>query len=199
MKSITTMQIDKLKMLAEKIIGGEPPVCHLFGVQSRGSSSLKDAYDDLIGIVDYNRRCGIVSPGTVDPGAIHTLHPDQIGKVGVAHLDFGWHKDIWEIGMFKKSVPRLTHKAFLSIRYEEVHRDTDKNGIIDEKDLADKADGICHHWGWGGSVVGTSSDGCQVDQFINDLNAEIRLAEDSGLKVFSYLLLKEEEFPQIFL
>ena len=174
----------------------DAPECFLFGVQKSGGATPDDAFDDVVGIV-VNDNC-YVFRGTTNPGQYWILHPEELGNKGAAFLDFGWHKDLWEIGVFKRSVPRLKHTAFISRRLADVHRDIDKNGHIDAADIEAKAEGICCHGMWNMPRVDRGSAGCVGPQKMDDIQMLINIAETSGQKTFSFLHLREDELPDIF-
>jgi|WetSurMetagenome_2_1015567.scaffolds.fasta_scaffold79970_3 hypothetical protein len=191
--------VPKILELAKKKrpIKDDLPEMFLVGVRKYGSNSLLDLYDDLLGF--YYRDCIFLGTGTTDPGKYFTLHPEELGVTGVAHMDAGWHENAFKIGFHKASDPRLKHEAFISTGLEDVHRDMDKDGDIDEKDKAGKADGVNFHWGWGMATVGRASAGCQVMQMLADLNKALEYGKLSKQTLFSYLLLLEEEIPEAFI
>jgi len=129
---------------------------------------------------------------TTDPGTHWLQNPENVK--GTAILVPGQYIDCWQIGLH-----RGKYKALTQCRPVKVYRDNDKDN---EHDLSPESvdTGVfginLHraHEEFNLEKVDKYSAGCQVIQNHNDFNVFMTCNEQSGVKTFSYTLLREEDF-----
>ncbi|HPA71668.1 MAG TPA: hypothetical protein PLI62_14230 [Spirochaetota bacterium] len=156
---------------------------------SNSADAENDVWNDVL--IAASDEVILLCQGTTDPGRAATLQH----SVGADHLQIGFYKDLWEIGWHGGKDKSWRHRAFVQgMRQVSTVRDTNRNFIVDPEDLliTDKAG-----WGMNGhtvigprpATIGNWSWGCQVWLFRNEFEKVLSLAEKSGMKLFSYLLM----------
>lgn len=197
MKTITNpLKIKLLKRLYE-LNGATWKDFNLSGI-SNAADAEKDKWNDVL--IASTNDVILLCQGTTDPGRAAT----QQHRVGADHLQFGFHEDLWETGWHGGKDKPWRHRAFIQgMHLVSTVRDTNRNFIIDPEDLlvTDKAG-----WGMNGhtvigprpATIGNWSWGCQVWLFRDEFEKVLSLADKSGMRLFSYLLIplksENEEF-----
>jgi len=180
---------------------------NIFGVEKTGASALDDKFQDVLGInvgdeIHFYR-------GTTDPGKYYTVNPITYkGVTGGAHLKFGYHHNIWMVGMHAEGTD-FAHEAL--VQYGNaitIIRDIDRDGIGEDTEPTQTGYfGINFHRAHPSIIVenvGRYSAGCQVVQNPASHKAAMDLIKGSNKYKnnskarFSYLLLTQEEFPEAF-
>jgi hypothetical protein len=157
---------------------------HLVGIRSK--ANLKNQFDDLIAVINNNEITWYTC--TTNPGT-HWLQ-NLLNAKGAALLKPGQWKDCWHVGMHQGKYEALTQCAPVT-----VFRDGDKDDVAEESSVTETGIfGINIHRANPNAVsklIDKWSAGCQV---LNDPKQFAELlgkCKKSGLKKFTYTLLKE--------
>jgi hypothetical protein len=157
---------------------------HLVGIRSK--ANLKNQFDDLIAVINNNEITWYTC--TTNPGT-HWLQ-NLLNPKGAALLKPGQWKDCWHVGMHQGKYEALTQCAPVT-----VFRDGDKDDVAEESSVTETGIfGINIHRANPNAVsklIDKWSAGCQV---LNDPKQFAELlgkCKKSGLKKFTYTLLKE--------
>jgi len=156
----------------------------LIGVRSKEDAI--DAFDDRFFLIDGDKFYSYT--GTTNPGIY--WHQNFGKKTGVALLKPGQYIDCWELGKHKGLYPAWVQRSPVT-----VYRDDDKDNKSDEGGKEETGlFGINIHHASADHVstkIGKWSAGCQVFNDPVQHGQLMILSEASGLKKFSYTLLKE--------
>lgn len=156
----------------------------IVGIRSKADSPNK--FDDLIGLVEKDNITWFT--GTTNPG-IHWLK-NLLNPKGAALLKPNQYLDTWKLALHQGKYEALCQRKPVT-----VYRDSNKNNFTEETSVVDTGlFGINIHRA-NPSVISTIIDkwsaGCQVLNNPSDFNFLIKRCKESGLKDFSYVLLKE--------
>lgn len=180
---------------------------NIFGVEKTGASALDDKFQDVLGInvgdeIHFYR-------GVTEPSKYYTVNPITYkGITGGAHLKLGYHHNIWMVGIHAAGTG-FAHEALLQTgNAVTIIRDIDKDGIAEDNEPEQRGYfGINFHRAHPSAIsdsVGLYGAGCQVMQnpesfikFMNLLKGSDKYKKNVVSR-FSYLLLKQEEFPEAF-
>ena len=157
---------------------------HIVGVRSK--ANVKNKFDDLIGVVDFNEihwfEC------TTNSGT-HWLK-NLLNPKGTAVLKPNQYVDGYKFGLHQGK-----YKALVQAKAVEVYRDKDKDDIAEEQGVIDKGFfGINIHRAnpsFKSLLIDKWSAGCQVLSNPKDFDKLIDLCEESNLETFNYTLLNE--------
>lgn len=156
----------------------------IVGIRSKADSPNK--FDDLIGLIEKDNITWFT--GTTNPG-IHWLK-NLLNTKGSALLKPNQYLDTWKLALHQGKYEALCQRKPVT-----VYRDSNKNNFSEETSVVDTGlFGINIHRA-NPSVISTIIDkwsaGCQVLNNPIDFNFLIKRCKESGLKDFSYVLLKE--------
>ena len=156
----------------------------IVGIRSKADSPNK--FDDLIGLIENNNITWFT--GTTNPG-IHWLK-NLLNTKGSALLKPNQYLDTWKLALHQGKYEALCQRKPVT-----VYRDSNKNNFSEETSVVDTGlFGINIHRA-NPSVISTIIDkwsaGCQVLNNPKDFEFLIKRCKESGLKDFSYTLLKE--------
>lgn len=157
---------------------------HIVGIRSDANSP--DKFDDLIGLVEKDNL--VWFSGTTNPGT-HWLK-NLLNPKGAALL-----KPNQYLNTYKLDLHQGKYLALCQRKPVVVYRDANKNTFAEETAITDTGlFGINIHRA-NPSAVSTIIDkwsaGCQVLNDPIDFNFLIKRCKESGLKEFTYTLLKE--------
>jgi hypothetical protein len=181
---ITKYSIEKLKSEFERL-GYQWLPFMVVGIRS--AANLNNKFDDLIGLVNNNTITWF--SGTTNAGRHWLLN--FLNPKGTAMLKAGQYINCYELGYHKGQYLALVQTG----GKVTVYRDADKDEIAEEQGILDT--------GWFGinihhanakaisSIVDKWSGGCQVLNNPEEFSQLIKACQRSGLKAFSYTLLKE--------
>jgi len=169
---------------------------NLFGIRFEEDQK-KDIWNDILGIwTQHNVYCWT---GTTDPGK----HATETSSIGVAHLCYGYHKDIWQKGIHGSNNPNFAHPALIQTGNKIcIWRDENKNYENDEGRYIEGYFGI--NWHRASKIhdvptIGNYSAGCQVTLNSQDFEFGLNLIfntnkfkENNNCK-FSYALFNHKE------
>lgn len=165
-------------------LGYDWPKFHFVGIRS--NANVPNKFDDLFGIINGTQISWCSC--TTNPGT-HWLK-NLLNKKGTALLKPGQYKNTWKIGYHLNK-----YEAFVQIRPVTVYRDSNLNDIAEETSVTDFGlFGINIHRASATMIsrfIDKWSAGCQVLNNPADLTNALSLAKQSGLKEFTYTLLKE--------
>jgi hypothetical protein len=169
---------------------------NIFGIRYEQNQK-NDIWNDILGIWTYN-NC-YCWDGTTDPGK----HATETKDIGAAHLCLGFHKEIWQIGIHKKSNPNFAHTALVQTGNKvKIWRDKNKNYINDDNFADEDYFGINFHRASKYQdvlTIGNYSAGCQVTRNIKDFEFAITLItntqqyKNNNNFKFSYMLFDYKE------
>jgi len=156
----------------------------IVGIRSKADSPNK--FDDLIGLVEKDNITWFT--GTTNPGT-HWLK-NLLNPKGAALLKPNQYLDTWKLALHQGKYEALCQRKPVI-----VYRDSNKNNFAEETAVVDTGlFGINIHRA-NPSVISTIIDkwsaGCQVLNNPLDFNFLLKRCKESGLKDFSYVLLKE--------
>lgn len=156
----------------------------IVGIRSKVDNP--DKFDDLIALIEKNNITWFT--GTTNPG-VHWLK-NLLSTKGSALLKPNQYLDTWKLDLHQGK-----YKALCQRKPVVVYRDANKNSFAEETALTETGlFGINIHRA-NPSAISTIIDkwsaGCQVINNPLDFNFLIKRCESSGLKDFSYVLLKE--------
>lgn len=156
----------------------------IVGIRSKIDNPNK--FDDLIGLIEKNNVTWFT--GTTNPG-VHWLK-NLLNSKGAALLKPNQYLDTWKLALHQGK-----YEALCQRKPVVVYRDANKNTFAEETAVVDTGlFGINIHRA-NPSVISTIIDkwsaGCQVLNDPTDFNFLIKRCKESGLKDFSYTLLKE--------
>ena len=157
---------------------------HIIGIRSKADAP--DKFDDLIGLFAADRITWFT--GTTNPG-IHWLK-NLLNPKGAALLKPNQYLDTWKLDKHQGKYLALCQRKPVT-----VYRDADKDNFAEETATVETGlFGINIHRANPNVIsqlVGAWSAGCQVLNNPKDFNFLIKRCQESGLKDFSYTLLKE--------
>lgn len=156
----------------------------IVGIRSKIDNPNK--FDDLIGLIENDTITWFT--GTTNPG-VHWLK-NLLSKLGTALLKPGQYLDTWKLDLHQSKYLALVQRKPVT-----VYRDSDKDNFAEETAIVETGlFGINIHRA-NPSVVSTIIDkwsaGCQVLNNPKDFDYLIKRCQASGLKDFSYTLLRE--------
>lgn len=182
-KDMKNYKIDDLKFQFAKLNYKWLPF-HIVGIRSDANSP--DKFDDLIGLVEKDNL--VWFSGTTNPGT-HWLK-NLLNPKGAALL-----KPNQYLNTYKLDLHQGKYLALCQRKPVTVYRDANKNGIAEETAVTDTGlFGINIHRANPSavsSIIDKWSAGCQVLNDSIDFNFLIKRCKESGLKEFTYTLLKE--------
>ncbi len=156
----------------------------IIGVRSKADSP--DKFDDLIGLVENDTITWFT--GTTNPG-VHWLK-NLLNKLGSALLKPNQYLDTWKLDLHQGKYLALCQRKPVT-----VYRDADKDNFSEETAVVTTGlYGINIHRANPNaisSIISSWSAGCQVLNNPKDFDYLIKRCQVSGLKDFSYTLLKE--------
>lgn len=194
-EDVSTITIDELKALYKKHNGVFNDVFNL-GAFRDGDHQSDDFFNDVLFCTFKNKI--YFAMGTVDPGWKATLEK----KGGAAHIDYGFHKDIYIIGMHPNTeTPQnkaFRHEAFVQQGNKvRIFRDLNRDGQYQETEpvMVDYF-GLNRHRAsiHGSDHIGLYSEGCTVHQRPETLARELDFAKQSGLTKFSTIIFDKSEY-----
>lgn len=182
-KDMKNYKIDDLKFQFAKLNYKWLPF-HIVGIRSDANSP--DKFDDLIGLVEKDNL--VWFSGTTNPGT-HWLK-NLLNPKGAALLKPNQYLNTYQLGLHQGKYLALCQRKPVT-----VYRDANKNTFAEETAVTDSGlFGINIHRA-NHSAVSTIIDkwsaGCQVLNDPIDFNFLIKRCKESGLKEFTYTLLKE--------
>lgn len=182
-KDMKNYKIDDLKFQFAKLNYKWLPF-HIIGIRSDANNP--DKFDDLIGLVEKDNL--VLFSGTTNPGT-HWLK-NLLNPKGAALLKPNQYLNTYQLGLHQGKYTALCQRKPVT-----VYRDGNKNGIAEATAVTDTGlFGINIHRA-NPNVVSTIIDkwsaGCQVLNDPIDFNFLIKRCKESGLKEFTYTLLKE--------
>jgi len=176
-------KIDDLKFQFAKLNYKWQPF-HIVGIRSDANSP--DKFDDLIGLIEKDNL--VLFTGTTNPGT-HWLK-NLLNPKGAALLKPNQYLNTYQLGLHQGKYTALCQRKPVT-----VYRDGNKNGIAEETAVTDTGlFGINIHRANPSavsSIIDKWSAGCQVLNDPIDFNFLIKRCKESGLKEFTYTLLKE--------
>lgn len=176
-------KIDDLKFQFAKLNYKWLPF-HIVGIRSDANST--DKFDDLIGLVEKDNL--VWFSGTTNPGT-HWLK-NLLNPKGAALL-----KPNQYLNTYKLDLHQGKYLALCQRKPVTVYRDANKNTFSEESSVTDTGlFGINIHRANPNAVstiIDKWSAGCQVLNDPIDFNFLIKRCKESGLKEFTYTLLKE--------
>lgn len=176
-------KIDDLKFQFAKLNYKWLPF-HIVGIRSDDNSP--DKFDDLIGLVEKDNL--VWFSGTTNPGT-HWLK-NLLNPKGAALLKPNQYLNTYKLDLHQGKYTALCQRKPVT-----VYRDANKNGIAEESSVTDTGlFGINIHRANPNavsSIIDKWSAGCQVLNDPIDFNFLIKRCKESGLKEFTYTLLKE--------
>jgi hypothetical protein len=156
----------------------------ILGIRSKADSPNK--FDDLIGLIEKDNITWFT--GTTNPG-IHWLK-NLLNPKGAALLKPNQYLDTWKLALHQGKYEALCQRKPVT-----VYRDSNKNNFSEETSVVDTGlFGINIHRANPSvisSIIDKWSAGCTVLNDPTDFNFLIKRCKESGLKDFSYVLLKE--------
>lgn len=158
-----------------------------FGIVGiRSKSDVPNKFDDLIGLIENNTITWFT--GTTNPG-VHWLK-NLLNPKGSALLKPNQYLDTWKLDLHQGKYLALCQRKNVV-----VYRDGDKDNFSEETAITETGlFGINIHRA-NPSVISQLIDkwsaGCQVINNPHDFDYLIKRCQSSGLKDFSYTLLKE--------
>ena len=182
-KDMKNYKIDDLKFQFAKLNYKWHPF-QIVGIRS--DANIPDKFDDLIGLIEKDNLVWFT--GTTNPGT-HWLK-NLLNPKGAALL-----KPNQYLNTYKLDLHQGKYLALCQRKPVTVYRDANKNNFAEETAVTDTGlFGINIHRA-NPSVVSTIIDkwsaGCQVLNDPIDFNFLIKRCKESGLKEFTYTLLKE--------
>lgn len=182
-KDMKNYKIDDLKFQFAKLNYKWLPF-HIVGIRSDANNPNK--FDDLIGLIEKDNL--VLFSGTTNPGT-HWLK-NLLNPKGAALL-----KPNQYLNTYKLDLHQGKYLALCQRKPVTVYRDANKNGIAEETAVTDTGlFGINIHRANPSaisSIIDKWSAGCQVLNDPIDFNFLIKRCKESGLKEFTYTLLKE--------
>ena len=176
-------KIDDLKFQFAKLNYKWLPF-HIVGIRSDANNP--DKFDDLIGLIEKDNL--VLFSGTTNPG-IHWLK-NLLNPKGAALLKPNQYLNTYQLDLHQGKYTALCQRKPVT-----VYRDANKNGIAEETAVTDTGlFGINIHRANPNavsSIIDKWSAGCQVLNDPIDFNFLIKRCKESGLKEFTYTLLKE--------
>ena len=176
-------KIDDLKFQFAKLNYKWLPF-HIVGIRSDANNP--DKFDDLIGLIEKDNL--VLFSGTTNPGT-HWLK-NLLNPKGAALLKPNQYLNTYQLGLHQGKYTALCQRKPVT-----VYRDANKNGIAEETAVTDTGlFGINIHRANPSAVsniIDKWSAGCQVLNDPIDFNFLIKRCKESGLKEFTYTLLKE--------
>jgi len=168
-----------------KRLGYQWPSFHLIGVRSK--ANVNNKFDDHFYIVQGPMFYGPFTC-TTNPGRHWLL--TLMNPKGTAVLKPGQYVDTWKLGLHRGQYEALVQRKPIT-----VYRDTDKDETAEEQGIEDTGlFGVNIHRA-NPSAISTFiekwSAGCQVLNNPQDFAKLIKLCKESGLKDFTYTLLRE--------
>ena len=171
---------------------------NLFGFRNP-EGTMDDVFNDVLGYAT-DSEC-FIDRGTTDPGRSGILNPVTVnGVTGAAFLAYGFHKGLWRLGFHGINSPSFKHEAWVQVGSAPVHRDRNKNGIVDEGDsIMSGVFGINRHRASKAKLadhIGPYSIGCQVYLNAASLESEITrfksttMYKDNPIVKMDYALMK---------
>lgn len=152
----------------------------------RSKADVPDAFDDLIGLVENDSVTWFTA--TTNPGVAYLKK--LLNPKGCAVLKPGQYLNTWELGLHQGKYLALCQR-----RPVTVYRDADLDNKSEETAVTDTGlFGINLHRANSSiisKIIGNYSAGCQVFSNPVDFNYLITRCKASGLKQFTYTLLKE--------
>lgn len=175
--------IEELKNEFKKL-NYEFPQFHLVGIRSNANKP--NEFDDLIAVIDQSSISWYTC--TTNPGTHWLLN--LLNPKGAALLKPGQWKDSWQIGLHQGKYQALTQCKPIT-----VFRDGNKNNIAEESKVTETGIfGINIHRAnekLVSKLIDKWSAGCQVLNNPQQFNELLAKCKQSGLKTFTYTLLKE--------
>ncbi len=158
---------------------------HIIGIRSKADAP--DKFDDLIGLSEMDKITWFT--GTTNPG-LHWLK-NLLNPKGAALLKPNQYLDTWKLDKHQGKYLALCQRKPVT-----VYRDNNKNNFAEETATVETGlFGINIHRA-NPSVIsqlnGSWSGGCQVLNNPKDFDFLIKRCQESGLKDFTYTLLKEQ-------
>lgn len=182
-KDMKNYKIDDLKFQFAKLNYKWLPF-HIVGIRSDANNP--DKFDDLIGLIEKDNL--VLFTGTTNPGT-HWLK-NLLNPKGAALLKPNQYLNTYQLGLHQGKYLALCQRKPVT-----VYRDGNKNGIAEETAVTDTGlFGINIHRANPSavsSIIDKWSAGCQVLNDPIDFNFLIKRCKESGLKEFTYTLLKE--------
>ena len=182
-KDMKNYKIDDLKFQFAKLNYKWLPF-HIVGIRSDANNP--DKFDDLIGLIEKDNL--VLFSGTTNPGT-HWLK-NLLNPKGAALLKPNQYLNTWQLDLHQGKYLALCQRKPVT-----VYRDGNKNGIAEETAVTDTGlFGINIHRANPSavsSIIDKWSAGCQVLNDPIDFNFLIKRCKESGLKEFTYTLLKE--------
>ena len=157
---------------------------HIVGIRS--DANIPDKFDDLIILVEKDNI--VKFTGTTNPGT-HWLK-NLLNPKGAALLKPNQYLNTYQLGLHQGKYTALCQRKPVV-----VYRDANKNTFAEETAVTDTGlFGINIHRANPNaisSIIDKWSAGCQVLNDPTDFNFLIKRCKESGLKEFTYTLLKE--------
>jgi len=152
----------------------------------RSDANIPDKFDDLIILIENNNI--VKFTGTTNPGT-HWLK-NLLNPKGSALLKPNQYLNTYQLGLHQGKYTALCQRKPVT-----VYRDANKNNFAEETAVTDTGlFGINIHRANPNaisSIIDKWSAGCQVLNDPTDFNFLIKRCKESGLKEFTYTLLKE--------
>lgn len=152
----------------------------------RSNANIPNEFDDLVGVVEGDKISWYTA--TTNPGT-HWLK-NLLNPKGAALLKPGQWVDSWKVGMHQGKYEALTQVKSIT-----VYRDSNKNLIAEESSVEDTGlFGINIHRANPNGIskfIDKWSAGCQVLNNSTEFAELLNKCKSSGLKSFTYTLLKE--------
>jgi len=175
--------IDELKNEFKKL-NYEFPQFHLVGIRSNANKP--NEFDDLIAVIDQSSINWYTC--TTNPGTHWLLN--LLNPKGAALLKPGQYLNTWQLGLHQGKYQALTQCKNVT-----VFRDGDKDNIAEETKVTQTGMfGINIHRANEkliSKLIDKWSAGCQVLNNPQQFNELLTKCKQSGLKTFTYTLLKE--------
>jgi hypothetical protein len=175
--------IEELKNEFKKL-NYEFPQFHLVGIRSKANKP--NEFDDLIAVINNNEISWYTC--TTNPGTHWLLN--LLNPKGAALLKPGQYLNTWQLGLHQGKYQALTQCKNVT-----VFRDGDKDNIAEETKVTQTGMfGINIHRANEkliSKLIDKWSAGCQVLNNPQQFNELLTKCKQSGLKTFTYTLLKE--------
>jgi hypothetical protein len=182
-KDMKNYKIDDLKFQFAKLNYKWLPF-HIVGIRSDANNP--DKFDDLIGLIEKDNL--VLFSGTTNPGT-HWLK-NLLNPKGAALLKPNQYLNTYQLDLHQGKYTALCQRKPVT-----VYRDANKNNFAEESSVTDTGlFGINIHRANPSavsSIIDKWSAGCQVLNDPIDFNFLIKRCKESGLKEFTYTLLKE--------
>ena len=146
-------------------------------------------FNDVRAIFD-DKRCLDCWQATCEPGSWYTDYP--MNSEGAFRIDFGYHKDAWEIGVHGNSDP---HEALVQVGEVRGYRDANCDMVRSGDREVRGYYGINQHWGYDmpPNDIGQASAGCLVGRSRHGHREFMAYCRKSGIGLFSTIVLPADK------